>query len=313
MSAHFLCHRLWGARLLRRPPILPRAPTNGSGNGNGMHASPAERHRTVRCAVGAARASSAQRRVTTACPRQRQARCIMRPPARPPACTSWHMDRHACVRACMAPAAQMNNARGNASQALTILDKGIAFKSDIKYRFADIPAKFFNLALNSLRGGFNITAASGGPTLKQNERFINWMRVAALPRFRKLWGKIETDLKAGDVVTVVVVNRCACVRVLPRLGGRDPTSAYRQLQHMAQRGAARMSSRACRRAWHVAVGRQPGRRAAGGSRPWAPALQAAGWQARIAGTWPAGCPAALRGAVGLPAPALPQQHPFQSA
>jgi len=30
-----------------------------------------------------------------------------------------------------------------------------------------------------------------------NEHFIVWMRTAGLPNFRKLWGKIETDLPAG--------------------------------------------------------------------------------------------------------------------
>lgn len=36
---------------------------------------------------------------------------------------------------------------------------------------------------------------------------MNWMRIAALPRFRKLWGIIDADLKEGDVVQVTVVNR----------------------------------------------------------------------------------------------------------
>lgn len=29
------------------------------------------------------------------------------------------------------------------------------------------------------------------------EHFIVWMRTAGLPNFRKLWGKIDTDLAAG--------------------------------------------------------------------------------------------------------------------
>ena len=37
-------------------------------------------------------------------------------------------------------------------------------------------------------------------TPKSDERFINWMRLAALPDFRKLWGIIYTDLKKGDRV-----------------------------------------------------------------------------------------------------------------
>ncbi len=38
--------------------------------------------------------------------------------------------------------------------------------------------------------------------VQQDEQFMNWMRVSALPTFRKLWGKVNTDLKAGDVIQV---------------------------------------------------------------------------------------------------------------
>ncbi len=31
-----------------------------------------------------------------------------------------------------------------------------------------------------------------------DEHFINWMRTAGLPSFRKLYGKIDSDFKAGD-------------------------------------------------------------------------------------------------------------------
>lgn len=31
-----------------------------------------------------------------------------------------------------------------------------------------------------------------------SEHFIVWMRTAGLPDFRKLWGRIESDLKAGE-------------------------------------------------------------------------------------------------------------------
>lgn len=34
-----------------------------------------------------------------------------------------------------------------------------------------------------------------------------WMRTATLSRFRKLYGKIETDLHAGDTVRLNVLNR----------------------------------------------------------------------------------------------------------
>lgn len=33
-----------------------------------------------------------------------------------------------------------------------------------------------------------------------------WMRTAALPTFRKLYGRIETDLEANEKITVVIQN-----------------------------------------------------------------------------------------------------------
>ena len=42
--------------------------------------------------------------------------------------------------------------------------------------------------------------------LSQQEDLIVWMRTAALPTFRKLYGKIEVDLEADDEVTVVIEN-----------------------------------------------------------------------------------------------------------
>ncbi|KXZ44835.1 hypothetical protein GPECTOR_61g788 [Gonium pectorale] len=97
--------------------------------------------------------------------------------------------------------------KGGAAVPLNVSDKGIAFESDRKYRFANYTPQFFNPAMNAMRGGFDLSKESGGATPKENERFMNWMRIAALPRFRKLWGRIDTDLKAGDWVTITVFNR----------------------------------------------------------------------------------------------------------
>ncbi|KAL0363068.1 UNVERIFIED_CONTAM: ALA-interacting subunit [Sesamum calycinum] len=43
--------------------------------------------------------------------------------------------------------------------------------------------------------------------LSEQEDLIVWMRTAALPTFRKLYGKIEVDLQAGDVINVTLQNR----------------------------------------------------------------------------------------------------------
>ncbi|EFJ53273.1 hypothetical protein VOLCADRAFT_102874 [Volvox carteri f. nagariensis] len=93
------------------------------------------------------------------------------------------------------------------SKLLPVSDKNIAFDSDVKYRFAKYNPQNFNPEINSLRGGFNLSYASGGATPKENQRFMNWMRLSALPRFRKLWGRIDTDLKAGNVVPISITNR----------------------------------------------------------------------------------------------------------
>lgn len=33
-----------------------------------------------------------------------------------------------------------------------------------------------------------------------DEHFMVWMRISPLNRFKKLWGRIEIDLKAGDYI-----------------------------------------------------------------------------------------------------------------
>lgn len=42
--------------------------------------------------------------------------------------------------------------------------------------------------------------------LSEQEDLIVWMRTAALPTFRKLYGKITVDLEANDNITVVIEN-----------------------------------------------------------------------------------------------------------
>lgn len=42
--------------------------------------------------------------------------------------------------------------------------------------------------------------------LSEQEDLIVWMRTAALPTFRKLYGKIESDLEMGDTIHVTLKN-----------------------------------------------------------------------------------------------------------
>ena len=42
--------------------------------------------------------------------------------------------------------------------------------------------------------------------LSEQEDLIVWMRTAALPTFRKLYGRIEEDLQVNEQITVVIHN-----------------------------------------------------------------------------------------------------------
>ncbi|KAH7847007.1 hypothetical protein Vadar_020689 [Vaccinium darrowii] len=79
--------------------------------------------------------------------------------------------------------------------------KGIAWKSDKQYKFgSDVYPKNFQ---RGLIGGANLDEKI---PLSEQEDLIVWMRTAALPRFRKLYGKIEEDLDANQKITVVIQN-----------------------------------------------------------------------------------------------------------
>jgi len=78
----------------------------------------------------------------------------------------------------------------SSSVAISSLD--IAWPDDKKY-------KFKNLADKSTKQWIDV----------EDERFIVWMRAAATPTFRKLWGKIESGslpLKKGSY-EVTITNR----------------------------------------------------------------------------------------------------------
>ena len=72
--------------------------------------------------------------------------------------------------------------------AITIQDTGIAWSSDVKNKFKSPP-----------------NAEDIQWVDVTNERFIVWMRTAATPNFRKLWGRIEQDINPGTY-TVDITN-----------------------------------------------------------------------------------------------------------
>lgn len=88
------------------------------------------------------------------------------------------------------------------NKALDVSKKGIAWPSDQDYKFGDdVYPK--NFQAGGLIGGAKLNESI---PLSEQVDLIVWMRTAALPNFRKLYGKIEVDLQADDVVTVIVQN-----------------------------------------------------------------------------------------------------------
>ncbi|CAF2173034.1 unnamed protein product [Brassica napus] len=85
---------------------------------------------------------------------------------------------------------------------LAVNKKGIAWKSDKEHKFGNrvFPKNF--------QKGNRTGGATLNPDipLSEQEDLIVWMRTAALPTFRKLYGKIETDLENGDTIHVTVQN-----------------------------------------------------------------------------------------------------------
>ncbi|KAL2330995.1 hypothetical protein Fmac_018576 [Flemingia macrophylla] len=90
--------------------------------------------------------------------------------------------------------------RGNKN--LTVNKKGISWKSDREHKFGKdvFPKNFQN---SSIRGGASLNESI---PLSEQEDLIVWMRTAALPTFRKLYGKIEVDLNEGDTINVTLQN-----------------------------------------------------------------------------------------------------------
>ncbi|KAG8069928.1 hypothetical protein GUJ93_ZPchr0006g41313 [Zizania palustris] len=88
------------------------------------------------------------------------------------------------------------------SKNLTVDKKDISWKSDREHKFgSDVFPK--NFQKGALIGG---KALDPNKPLSEQEDLIVWMRTAALPTFRKLYGRIHVDLKENDTITVTLEN-----------------------------------------------------------------------------------------------------------
>ncbi|OWM81087.1 ALA-interacting subunit 3-like [Punica granatum] len=87
-------------------------------------------------------------------------------------------------------------------QQLAVNKRGISWKSDREHKFGKdvFPRNFQN---GTLIGGARLNESI---PLSEQEDLIVWMRTAALPTFRKLYGKIEEDLQVNDVIQVTLGN-----------------------------------------------------------------------------------------------------------
>jgi hypothetical protein len=94
------------------------------------------------------------------------------------------------------------------SGSVPVNKNGIAWKSDVQKKFGStvFPKNFPNNNLTDPSGIGGAELDSSLP-LDQDEDLIVWMRTAALPNFRKLWGKIEQDFQPGDTINVAILNR----------------------------------------------------------------------------------------------------------
>lgn len=88
------------------------------------------------------------------------------------------------------------------SKTIEVNKHDIAWKSDKEHKFgSNVYPK--NFQSGGLIGGAKLN--SSVPLSKQEDLMV-WMRTAALPTFRKLYGKIEQDLQANEKIQVVIQN-----------------------------------------------------------------------------------------------------------
>lgn len=79
----------------------------------------------------------------------------------------------------------------NTNQKITINEKNIAWPADLELKY-----KMPSNDVDKRKMWMNTT----------DEHFVVWMRPAGLPDFRKLWGRIENGLEAGDYIIKIENN-----------------------------------------------------------------------------------------------------------
>ncbi|CAM8994759.1 unnamed protein product [Rhodiola kirilowii] len=88
------------------------------------------------------------------------------------------------------------------SQELNLNRKNISWESDRERKFGK-QVYPFNFQNGSFIGGGNLDE---NVPLSDQEDLMVWMRTSALPSFRKLYGRIEEDLKVNDLIEVRLLN-----------------------------------------------------------------------------------------------------------
>ncbi|RYG51246.1 hypothetical protein EON67_03775 [archaeon] len=84
-------------------------------------------------------------------------------------------------------------------------ESNIAWPSDREKKFKDPDPAALNAAIAAGQVQY-INQTYPGVNSITNEHFIVWMRVAAVPNFRKLYGRIEQDIPAGTTLTFNVAS-----------------------------------------------------------------------------------------------------------
>ncbi|KAJ1293312.1 hypothetical protein BS78_01G058100 [Paspalum vaginatum] len=88
------------------------------------------------------------------------------------------------------------------SKEIKVNRKNISWKSDREHKFGKnvFPSNFQN---GTLIGGGKLHP---NVPLSEQEDLIVWMRTAALPKFRKLYGVIEENLQVDQTITILIRN-----------------------------------------------------------------------------------------------------------